>query len=77
MNSVSIQQVRFEFGKVKAALERGEELLLTFRNKPLAKLSPISSKSAISEEDPALRFGDGADELPILSNSDIDSAVYG
>ena len=77
MNSVSIQQVRFEFGKVKAALERGEELLLTFRNKPLAKLSPVSANSAISEDDPALSFADGAEQLPVLDNAGIDATIYG
>ena len=77
MNSVSIQEVRFEFGKVKQALERGEELLLTFRNKPLAKISPFTPKRRPSGEDPALNFGADADELPVLSNNDIDTAVYG
>lgn len=77
MNSVSIQEVRFEFGKVKQALERGEELLLTFRNKPLAKISPVTSKCPPLGEDPALNFGAGADELSILSNQDIDTALYG
>lgn len=77
MNSVSIQEVRFEFGKVKRAIERGEELLLTFRNKPLAKISPVTPKITSSEKDPALNFGAGADELPVLSNADIDATVYG
>lgn len=77
MNSVSIQEVRFEFGKVKQALERGEELLLTFRNKPLAKISPVTLKRPPLGEDPALHFGQGADELPVLSNTDIDATIYG
>lgn len=77
MNSVSIQEMRFEFRKVKQALERGEELLLTFRNKPLAKISPVTSKRPPLGEDPALNFGAGADEVPVLTNQDIDTAVYG
>ena len=44
MTTVSIQEMRFEFAKVKRALERGEELLLTFRNRPLARLSPVASQ---------------------------------
>jgi len=69
--------MRFEFGKVRRALERGEELLLTFRNRPLARLSPVAPRQASPERDPALDFGDRADNLPKLTNDEIDAAIYG
>jgi antitoxin (DNA-binding transcriptional repressor) of toxin-antitoxin stability system len=69
--------MRFEFAKVKNALERGEELLLTFRNRPLARLSPIAPQRPASMRDPALDFGNDAQDLPVISNPDIDAAIYG
>jgi antitoxin (DNA-binding transcriptional repressor) of toxin-antitoxin stability system len=77
MTTVSIQEVRFEFAKVKRALERGEELLLTFRNRPLARLTPVAPQRLTSKRDPALDFGKDAEDLPVISNSDIDAAMYG
>lgn len=77
MTIVSIQEVRFEFGKVKRALERGEEIHLTFRNKPLARLCPVKSPPPLQSPDPALEFAAGAEDLPALDNSAIDGAVHG
>jgi len=45
MATVSIQEMRFDFGKIKSALERGKELMLTYRNKPLAKMLPVTEKN--------------------------------
>ena len=77
MTTVSIQEMRFEFAKVKRALERGEELLLTFRNRPLARLSPVAPRRPKLASDPALDFGERADNLPTLTNEEIDAAIYG
>jgi antitoxin (DNA-binding transcriptional repressor) of toxin-antitoxin stability system len=77
MTTVSIQEMRFEFSKVKRALERGEELLLTFRNRPLARLSPVAPRRPKLASDPALHFGDQAEDLPVLTNEEMDAAIYG
>lgn len=77
MTTVSIQEMRFEFAKVKRALERGEELLLTFRNRPLARLTPVAPQRPASRPDPALDFGKDAQDMPVMSNSNIDAAIYG
>jgi len=77
MTTVSVQEMRFEFGKVRRALERGEELLLTFRNRPLARLSPVQPPTALPERDPALDFGERAENLPPMTNEEIDAAIYG
>jgi antitoxin (DNA-binding transcriptional repressor) of toxin-antitoxin stability system len=77
MTKVSIQEIRFEFKKVKKALDRGEEMLLTFRNRPLARLTPVASARPALAEDPALHFAEGAEDLPPLDNRGIDSALYG
>ena len=77
MTTISIQEMRFEFGKVRRALERGEELLLTFRNRPLARLSPVAPCHTSMERDPALDFAEGGENLPALTNEAIDAAIYG
>ena len=77
MTTISVQEMRFEFGKVRRALERGEELLLTFRNRPLARLSPVGPRQTPLERDPALDFGERAECLPALTNDGIDAAIYG
>ena len=77
MTKVSIQEMRFEFGKVKRALDRGEEMILTFRNRPLARLTPVAPAHPVLTRDPALAFADGAENLPPLDNAGIDAAVYG
>jgi len=75
MNTVSIQEIRFDFGKVKSALERGEEFILTYRNRPLAKLLPVARREPFGT-DPALTFGDAPEVIDPMSNADLDSAIY-
>lgn len=76
MDNVSIQEMRFEFGKIKAGLERGEEFVLTYRNKPLAKLLPVRQTTP-PEEDPALSFGVEAENIDPMDNREIDATIYG
>lgn len=76
MDNVSIQDVRFDFPRVKRALERGEELTLTYRNKPLARLMPIVVE-AEKGPDPALGFGVNAEDISPMTNEEIDQAIYG
>jgi antitoxin (DNA-binding transcriptional repressor) of toxin-antitoxin stability system len=76
MITVSIQEMRFDFAKVKSALQRGEELMLTYRNRPLAKLLPVAQKES-TEPDPALSFGIPSEDIPVMTNQAIDSAIYG
>lgn len=75
MVTVSIQEMRFDFGKIRSALERGEELMLTYRNKPLAKLLPVTERDFVGP-DPALSFGTDAENLEPLNNEEIDRAIY-
>ncbi len=77
MKTVSIQEMRFEFGGVRAALEAGEELVLTFRNRPLARLLPFASPKSYESIDPALQFGENPESLEPLDNQQIDAAIYG
>ena len=76
MMTVSIQEMRFDFAKVKSALQRGEEFMLTYRNQPLAKLLPIAQKKS-TEPDPAHSFGLISEDIPVMTNQAIDRAIYG
>jgi len=64
MKSVGIQEMRFEFGKVKTPLKNGGELM-----------PPYASKTP-KGEDPALRFGCESLDLPSMSNEALDAAIY-
>ena len=69
--------MRFEFAGVREALEAGEELILTFRNRPLARLLPFASAKPPTGIDSALQFGDEPENLEPSSNSQIDALIYG
>lgn len=77
MKTVSIQEMRFEFAGVRAALEAGEELILTFRNRPLARLLPFASAKIPEGIDSALQFGDEPENLEPLNNNQVDALIYG
>ena len=76
MKTVSIQEMRFEFSGVRAALEAGEELVLTFRNRPLARLIPFVSAKSPTGIDSALQFGDEPEHIEPLSNNQVDALIY-
>jgi antitoxin (DNA-binding transcriptional repressor) of toxin-antitoxin stability system len=77
MKTVSIQEMRFEFAGVRAALEAGEELVLTFRNRPLARLLPFAAPKSQEGIDPALEFGESPESLEPWDNQKIDASIYG
>lgn len=77
MKTVSIQEMRFEFAGVRAALEAGEELVLTFRNRPLARLLPFASPEPVGGIDPALQFANQPESIEPLSNTQLDALIYG
>ena len=77
MKTVTIQKMRFEFAGVRAALEAGEELVLTFRNRPLARLLPFATPAPLAGLDPALQFADEPEDIEPMSNAKMDALIYG
>lgn len=69
--------MRFEFAGVRSALEAGEELVLTFRNRPLARLLPFTSPAQLAVLDPALQFADEPENIEPMSNAQMDALIYG
>lgn len=53
--NVSTKELRIQPGKIIAQVETGEEITVTFRGKPLAKIVPFQ-QSVVGEEDPGV-FG--------------------
>jgi antitoxin (DNA-binding transcriptional repressor) of toxin-antitoxin stability system len=75
MKTVSIQEMRLEFAGVRAALEAGEELVLTFRNRPLARLLPFASPAPPTGLDSALQFADEPEHLDSMTNAKMDESI--
>ncbi len=69
--------MRFEFAGVRAALEAGEELVLTFRNRPLARLLPFASPAPPTGLGSALQFADEPENLDPMTNAKMDESIYG
>jgi len=77
-NSISTNELRFQFEKVLRAMSAGKELILTYRNKPLARIAPYQKQSeAIPADDPFYSLADIAEPLGSLSSEDIDKLIYG
>lgn len=54
MKSVSIRSVQHGLAAMIAEVEQGEEIIITRRNKPVARLSPITPAGVVSSaETPA------------------------
>ena len=76
MKKASIQDLRFRFKPLLEGLRRGEEITLTYRNKPLARIVPLDREGAVTDDDPALQFHEGAEKAAPLSNREIDEILY-
>ena len=55
MKTVSARQANREFSKLLSRVERGEEILITKRNKPVAVLSPYRPALTTPEREKAIR----------------------
>ena len=77
-NNISTDELRFNFKKVIAAMKRGQRLLLTYRNTPLAMIEPISPKTSdIADDDPFYTMSSMAEALGSITSDEIDQDLYG
>ena len=59
-------------------LRRGENLTLSYRGRPLARMVPIQQEKKIVGNDPFYVFYEHADpKLKPMSNEEMDRAIYG
>ena len=76
-DSISTDQMRFEFERVLRAVKAGRSLTLTYRNKPLARIVPLNEDLPIAKDDPIFRLDELAEPIGPLTNTEIDRLVYG
>jgi prevent-host-death family protein len=55
MKTVSARQANHEFSELLSRVERGEEIVITKRNKPVAVLSPYQPPLMTKEREQAIR----------------------
>ncbi len=77
MSSITMVELRQDAEGVLRRLKKGENLILTYRGEPVARLSPYEPETP-SADDPFYRLIDCAiDEGESLTNEEIDRIVYG
>lgn len=76
MDTVTMVEFRQEARDVVKRVESGEEMILTYRGKPVMRLEPIQEDHA-REDDPFYELPDmAAEEGESVSNEEIDRIVY-
>lgn len=76
MKSISMLEFRRNAERVLANVRRGERLVLTHRGKPVARLEPILTDGA-SSDDPFYSICDLAEPMGSLTNREMDALIYG
>jgi antitoxin (DNA-binding transcriptional repressor) of toxin-antitoxin stability system len=74
--TISTNELRFEFKKVLKALSQGKEISLTYRNKLIAYILPAQIKKEFDENDPFFSVSDISEPMGNLTNSQIDQYIY-
>ena len=74
---ISTHEMRFQFGRVLKAVRAGRSLTLTYRNKPLARISPLKPETEPPADDPVFRLQELAEPIGPLTNTQIDESIYG
>ena len=80
MKTMTMLEFRKDARKALAAVQRGERLLLTYRGRPVAQLTPVREvPRTLPEHDPLRRLEAFSVDGPAtrLSNEEIDRTVYG
>jgi prevent-host-death family protein len=76
-STISTNELRFSFNRVLEAVKGGRTLTLTYRNKPLAKIVPVSGDETLASSDPICRLAEIAEPMGNLTNEDLDHLIYG
>lgn len=80
MKTMTMLEFRKDARKALAAIQRGERLLLTYRGRAVAQLSPVrEARQVLPDHDALRRLSAFSVDGPgtRLSNDDIDRTVYG
>ena len=55
-DTISTHEMRFQFSRVLRAVRAGRALTLTYRNRPLARIVPMTSAAPPAVDDPIFRL---------------------
>jgi len=76
MKTVSMLEFRKNAARVIKLTQRGQQIILTLRGKPVCRLEPLEAVDDI-ENDPIYRLGELADsEAEDLSSEQIEKIIY-
>lgn len=79
MAQVTLLEFRQHANDILNRVENGEEIIMTRRGKPAARLMPPADPATpeIREADPIYHLAKHAEKLGRMSNTEMDEAVYG
>jgi antitoxin (DNA-binding transcriptional repressor) of toxin-antitoxin stability system len=77
-SEISTNELRLNFDRVLKTLKQGRSLTLTYRNKPLARIVPLTEERLLSADDPIYRMYELAEPIGApLTNEEMDKLIYG
>ena len=77
-SEISTNELRLKFDRVLKAVKQGRSLTLTYRNKPLARIVPVTQEYLLYEDDPMYRMYEHAEPLGTpITNEEMDRLIYG
>ena len=77
MKTVTMLDFRTRAEEIIQQVQKGEEMILTYRGKPVLRLQPLGQRE-IADDDPFYAIDDLATaDGPSLTNQDMDKLVYG
>lgn len=75
---ISTNDLRFQFKRVLHAMKVGHPLVLTYRNKAIARIEPIrKNANSIAHDDPLFDLCSIAEPMERMTNKDLDETLYG
>ncbi len=76
MDTITMVEFRKDAGDIVERVKSGEELVLSYRGKPVMRLEPIQD-DRVSKDDPFYHLPEMAvDEGDSVSNEEIDRIIY-
>ena len=77
-NQISTDELRFKFKRVLEAMEQRRALILTYRNRPIARIEPLDEdEHRCSEEDPFFQLSALAEPMGAADPDELDAEIYG
>jgi antitoxin (DNA-binding transcriptional repressor) of toxin-antitoxin stability system len=76
LQEVSMVELRNGTEKILKGLRAGESYRLSYRGKPLARITPEPRDGQTAEDDPLYHFHELASEAQALTDAEMDASIY-